>query len=343
VDDGPLMIVLDESAAISDSIIGAAEERCNPTRFLMMGSPLDPTGLFYQATASLAPYYKQHKLTQPECTKALGYWLDASDHERRIAKYGAEHPLVQSSVFADFSLKVEGALLSLREFEAAIESPPAAATGRRHVFLDFAAGRAENVLAAAVGNTVKVDAWRERNTMAAIGEFVVRLNRLKREIGLRPDEVEGDADGLGIVFCDALAEAGWPIGEFHGGSAPRFTTGDYGNLVAEVWTEGTNAIRRREWILPNDEALKAQLISRKTKRNSKGLLMLESKEEMAARGLESPDRADAVLGAIAPCPLARSTNIMGQDAELAAQFAEAMEAGGGDGAPITHPTGGWAG
>jgi len=41
----------------------------------------------------------------------------------------------------------------------------------------------------------------------------------------------------------------------------------------------------------------AQLTSRRKMYDSKGREKLESKAEMRARGLESPDRADAIIGA----------------------------------------------
>ena len=48
----------------------------------------------------------------------------------------------------------------------------------------------------------------------------------------------------------------------------------------------------------DDRELFAQLTARRAAPNSRGLLMLESKEQMRARGLSSPDRADAVLGCL---------------------------------------------
>lgn len=309
--DGPLMIICDEAAAIRDSIIMSAEERCNPTRFLLMGSPLDPQGVFYRASSELAGFYKQHKLPQTECTVTDGWWLDPAVIQRKLEKWGEEHPIVLSNVFAEFSLKVEGALLSLREWDDCLENPPREQGIERHVFLDFAAGRAENVIGARKGNRVWIEgAQREKNTMAAIGWFLSRLNKLKREIGLKPHEVEGDADGMGVVFCQALAEAGWPIQHFHGGAKPLLNA-EYRDRISEVWTEGTIAIRKGEWILPRDEELKAQIISRKGTRDSKGRLTLESKEDMARRGLVSPDRADALLGAMGPLPLVESVNAAG--------------------------------
>ena len=47
-----------------------------------------------------------------------------------------------------------------------------------------------------------------------------------------------------------------------------------------------------------DHELFAQLTARRASPNSRRLLMLESKEQMRARGLHSPDRADAVLGCL---------------------------------------------
>lgn len=53
-------------------------------------------------------------------------------------------------------------------------------------------------------------------------------------------------------------------------------------------------------ILPDDEILKEQLVNRKWRRTSDGKLLLESKEDLKRRGGHSPDRADAVLGAMMP-------------------------------------------
>jgi hypothetical protein len=57
-------------------------------------------------------------------------------------------------------------------------------------------------------------------------------------------------------------------------------------------------IERRQIIIPNDEKLIAQLTSRRKQYDSKGRERLESKADLRARGVESPDRADALIGAI---------------------------------------------
>ena len=66
----------------------------------------------------------------------------------------------------------------------------------------------------------------------------------------------------------------------------------YGNKRAEIWGE------MREWLksacIPNDRFLKTDLISPMMKPDSRGAIFLESKKDMKARGLASPDAADAI-------------------------------------------------
>jgi hypothetical protein len=344
--DGPLAIILDEAAAIKDDIFLAAEERCNPTRFLVMGSPLDPTGKFFEVATSprLAKFYTRHQLKQTECTKDKpGGWLDPEIIKRRIEKWGAEHPIVLSSVFAEFALRVEGALLSMREWDNCKENPPPYRAGGRHVWLDFAAGRDANAIGIRIGNFVRVESFHETNTMATVGRMVMRLNKLRQGDlfrtedgqavefrGLEPHEVEGDADGMGVVFCDALREAGWPVLKFHANGTPLRKSEDYAGRSAECWTEGAAEIRGGEWILDAGEECRGQAINRKSARDSKGRLKVESKEDMAKRGVGSPDEADVLFGAMGVLPRATRAQVMGAGVSQSdwQNLAEAAVAGG---------------
>jgi hypothetical protein len=66
----------------------------------------------------------------------------------------------------------------------------------------------------------------------------------------------------------------------------------WGNKRAEMWGE------LRAWLktasLPKDRYLKSDLIGPMMKPDSKGTIFLESKKDMKARGLASPDAADAI-------------------------------------------------
>src|SRR5260370_30100638 len=72
----------------------------------------------------------------------------------------------------------------------------------------------------------------------------------------------------------------------------------YFNLSAEWWSIVGQLIERRMISIPNDEKLIAQLTSRQKLYDSKGRERLESKADLKSHGGESPDRADALIGAI---------------------------------------------
>ena len=152
------------------------------------------------------------------------------------------------------------------------------------------------------GNQVEIRRkWQQRDTMAAVGEFLGMFVELKKSHGLKPMEVSGDADGLGLPMVQRMRELDWPINEFHGGTEERFGEG-YRNKIAEAWGEGIKKIKACAVRLPDDMDLKAQVLGRKAKPNSSGQLEIEKKEDYKKRCGESPDEADAFFMALMPAP-----------------------------------------
>src|SRR5215469_16594888 len=96
---------------------------------------------------------------------------------------------------------------------------------------------------------------------------------------------------------DRMAEQGFYLRRFNNGS-PAKRSEIFANLSAEWWSTIAQLIERKAVILPNDEKLVAQLTSRRKMYDSRGRERLESKADLRARGVESPDRADAIIGAI---------------------------------------------
>src|SRR5260370_18019988 len=96
---------------------------------------------------------------------------------------------------------------------------------------------------------------------------------------------------------DRMEEERFGLERFNNGS-PAKRSDIYANLSAEWWSTVGQMIERRQIIIPNDEKLIAQLTSRRKLCDSKGREKLESKADLRARGVESPDRADALIGTI---------------------------------------------
>jgi hypothetical protein len=65
-------------------------------------------------------------------------------------------------------------------------------------------------------------------------------------------------------------------------------------MTTYLWGTVRDLMHAEELSLQNDTELVAQFSCRKYRLTSRGKLLLESKEEMKKRGIDSPDRADAV-------------------------------------------------
>lgn len=104
-------------------------------------------------------------------------------------------------------------------------------------------------------------------------------------------------EGYGHQLMDRMAEEGFHLKRVNNGSQAR-RADIYFNLSAEWWSTVGQFIERRQISIPNDEKLIAQLTSRQKLYDSKGRERLESKADLKNRGGESPDRADALVGAI---------------------------------------------
>ena len=290
---GQLLMILDEAKSIPDTIFEAVE-RCQPTRLLLLSSPGGCSGAFYQAFNERRKFFRQHTVTAVDCPHISPAWV-----AEQIEKYGEQHPLIRSMIFAEFMASGEdGTVIPVTLLERCLTNPPAFDdNGEVQAFCDFAAGGDENVLAIRRGNRVEIAAtWREKDTMKAVGRFI----QLFRVHNLSPDDISADEGGLGRVMCDALDEAGWPVNRVNNG-APANHPDDYANLAAEVWYEARTQIERQRVILPKDKELFAQITSRLGWADSKGRLALEAKANLRARGLSSPDRAEAVLMVLNQC------------------------------------------
>lgn len=307
--DRPLMIIVDEAKTVKDDIFEAID-RCKPTRLLIASSPGYAEGEFYRSHTTRSKFYRTFVQRAADCP----HWRPG-DIARLRAKWGQDHPLVRSMIDAEFMPMTQDAVIDLRVIEDLLANPPVWLAGDQKAFCDFAwsGDGDENVLALRRGNRVTLEeTFRADNLHAICGKFIAAFRRL----GLAPSEIEGDEGGGGKLIIDQLHAMGWPIVRANNSEAARYDD-HYANLGAEMWYEGAMAMARREIILPDDNDLRGQLLDRKRVPNAKGKLAIESKKDMRARGVPSPDRADAVLGAIARLPVFKSVNLIPQPAAKA--------------------------
>jgi len=287
--DSPVLYVLDEAKTIPDGI-KTAVDRCTCSRILATSSPGAPVGWFYRSQFEESSHWKRVKVRSDQCAH-----IPQEKRDRDLAIYGESHPIYRSMHLAEFAEDVDRLLISSDRLLKAIDEQPEALDGNIVAFCDFAAGRDENVLAVRRGNSARISrTWVEKDTMQGVRQFI----KMFEKENLKPSMIWGDADGLGSVMIDAMAEQGWRINRFHGGSRSR-EPNEYANLIGEVWHVGCREIERGRVNLGNlDPITFHQLTTRKTEWSENGKLRVQAKETMRIMGLKSPDRADALLGCI---------------------------------------------
>jgi phage terminase large subunit len=281
----PLLMVVDEAKTVADPLFEAIS-RCQPTRLLIASSPGGTSGAFYRAFTKEANMWQKHAVTAFDCPHITQAQIDEVTQ-----RYGEKHPLTRSMIYGEFvDIGLESLVISLTQLQNCYNTPPRFKPGVRIAGVDFAAGGDQNVICISDGNKIlPMIAWREKDTMAAVGRFIVEF----KKAGLEANNIYADASGMGMVMCDALAEAGWVVNRVNFG-ATAYDNNAYTNRSAEMWYGMAKKIEDAEIILPEDEDLTAQLTCRRTITNSKGKLGVESKDSMRARGIASPDRADAL-------------------------------------------------
>jgi len=291
----PVFILVDESKGVPDEIF-AAFDRCTVKYTLYISSPGQSTGRFFDTHHSLGKYFYAVKMSSYDCPH-----ISNSKRERDKEIHGEDSPVFRSMHLAEFTDLDSNAILSLGILRRAIDNPPHLDTkGERVGFFDFAAGGDENVFFLRCGNQLKlIAAWRDKDTVQAVRKFI----RLARELGLKASECWGDADGLGNAMVKQFHDEHYFINSFRGGMAPTDTVGDepkeYSNMISEVWILGCRKISKGLIHLGElDPITQRQLTTRFIEWDSRGCVRAEPKPKMAIRGVKSPDRADALLGAI---------------------------------------------
>lgn len=285
----PLAYGVDEAKTVPDGIFESVE-RCNPQYLLIMSSTGQSAGQFFRCFNRERQFYHSRRVKSVDCPH-----LDPAILERDKIKL--PRALFLSKHESEFAEDDDFLVLKPSELRACLEAEPRVTDGSQVAFCDFAAGGDENVLAIRRGNHVWIaSAWREKDTVQAARRFV----HLFGEFDLSPSEVFGDAGGLGTVMIDEISEHWHEINRVN--NSGTAIDPQYANRGSEIWIDAANQIRAKKPRIEADEAFFEQATTRRLEWSETGKLRVQSKKKMAELSIPSPDKADAVFGALACGP-----------------------------------------
>ena len=157
-------------------------------------------------------------------------------------------------------------------------------------------GSASTVAIVRQGRRVlRVEAWQGKDLMETTGRLIV-LAREYRSLG--HVEINVDDIGVGGGVTDRLEEQGYPVNPVIVG-VPARDSERFTNLRAELFFALACRFRDGDIDIPPYSNLMSQLASLRYEIDSRGRIKIESKENMAKRGVASPDYADALMLAFA--------------------------------------------
>jgi hypothetical protein len=285
-EDG-VMLVLDESSGIPDSIWSVAAgffTENTPNRFwLAFSNPRRNSGYFYETFHSKRDFWTT-KVVDTRTVEGT----DKAVYEQIIAEYGPDSTQAHVEVYGEFPGAGDDQFISNYVVaEAAERQPYKDKSAPIVVGVDPARfGSDATVIAVRQGrDIVEIRRYRGDDTMTVVGHIIDAIEEFK------PTLVNIDEGGLGAGVVDRLKEQRYKVKGVNFGWKSKNPI-MYQNKRTEMWGE------MREWLksasIPNDKFLKTDLISPMMKPDSKGAIGLESKKDMKARGVASPDAADAI-------------------------------------------------
>ena len=282
-----VMLIFDEASGIPDTIWSVSDgffTENTPHRFhLAFSNPRRNTGYFYETFHSKRAFWQTRVIDARDVEGT-----DKNLYQRIIDEYGPDSYQASVEVYGNFPSEGDDQFIGSNLVDDAMKRTPARdATAPIVIGVDPARfGADATVIAIRQGRDIlELRRHRGADTMEVAGHVIDAIEEFK------PALVCIDEGGLGAGVVDRLKEQRYKIRGVNFGNKAKNQT-MWGNKRAEMWGA------MRDWLktghIPTDRFLKTDMISPRTKPDSKGTLFLESKKDMKARGLASPDAADAI-------------------------------------------------
>jgi hypothetical protein len=282
-----VMLIFDEASGIADPIWAVSAgffTENTPNRFwLAFSNPRRNTGYFYEAFNAKRDFWR-NKVVDARSVEGT----DKAVYEQIIQEYGPDSVQAHVEVYGEFPSAGDDQFIPVYLVDDAFGRPRYKdATAPIIIGVDPARfGADATVIAVRQGRDLNaIKRYRGDDTMEIVGRVIEAIEEYN------PALVVIDEGGLGAGVVDRLKEQRYKIkGVNFGNKSVKPIM--YGNKRAEMWG------LMRDWLktasIPADKLLKSDLTSPKMKPDSKGTIFLEGKKEMKARGLASPDAADAI-------------------------------------------------
>jgi len=311
-----ILLIVDEASGVAQDIFDASEGIVSSqnARVLYIGNPTSTEGQFYKSfktpgfnkisiSAFDTPNFTEFGITPKDI--ADDTWKVKITHDLprpylitpdwvrdKYVRWGPDSPLYFSRVLGEFPMQTSDMLIPLGMIEAAVNRDIVPVEGDpEQIGADIARFGSDKTIfiTRKGGKVVDISQHSHNDTM-------VTAALLHDYAGFHPyGKLCVDVVGIGAGVVDRLRqiESKREVTDVNVGM-PAMDTERFLNLRAEIYWNLRERFVNGDIQIPNDDDLIAQLSNIKFRYTPKGQVQLESKEDMKARGLSSPDKADAL-------------------------------------------------
>ena len=282
-----MMVIFDEASGIPDGIWSVAAgfftEKILDRYWLAFSNPRRNTGYFFETFHGKRDFWNGQMI---DARTVEG--TDQAVYNQIIAEYGDDSREARVEVYGEFPATGEDQFISPTLVEDAFKRPKYKdMTAPIVIGVDPARGGMDStVICVRQGrDIIAIKRYKGEDTMSVVGHVIDAIEEYK------PLLTVIDEGGLGYGILDRLTEQRYKVRGVNFGWKAKSPI-MWQNKRAEMWGA------MKDWLktasVSADRQLKADLVGPMRKTNSAGAILLESKKEMKARGLASPDAADAL-------------------------------------------------
>lgn len=285
-----VMLIFDEASGIPHPIWTVSEgfftEPIPDRYWFVFSNPRRNSGAFFECFHKNRNFWRTRNIDSRSVEGT-----DRGTFDKLIAQYGEDSDEARVEVMGQFPNRGSNQFIGKDVALAAQERNPIPDPGSPLVMgVDVARfGEDKSVIAFRKGRDGTVIPWEKHKGLDTV-QLASRVAELAGKHN--PNAIFVDGNGVGGGVVDNLKAWGYKVVEVQMSATPS-DSDTYLNKRVEIWG------RMREWLMtgtiPNDSDLFTDLISPEYSYHpSSNKLMLEGKDHMKARGLASPDSAEAL-------------------------------------------------
>jgi hypothetical protein len=290
-----VLIIVDEASGV-DEIVYETGQGALSTKgsiAVLIGNPTKPSGFFYKTQTSLGDLWLVKHVSCLDSSR-----VDESYITGQARTYGVDSREYAVRVLGEFPKSGADAIIPRDYVESAIDRDVAVSDKGRVWGIDpGSSGDPTGFLERTDNSIICAQEVRYDDTMQLVGWVYTRWQDTPQR--LRPEAIYVDTNGLGLGVGDRLRELGLPVISVNVSESASMSS-RYLRLRAEIW------YMTRDWFesrtrhiagnMPNLVQLIEELCSVEAgPATSDGKNTVESKRTMKARGLKSPNLAEALI------------------------------------------------